>query len=140
MVFNGSGQRESQLTETARALVGSFEALLSRLVETHPGGGPPSGGGSIGTVSASGQLMPSPSPLAVGMLQHRAQLRAAYHQDGGSGGGGPMDAVSSVVTNSSPSSIGSLLITFDQAWVQYLDQFVAWKTEDAQALESELVS
>ncbi|GAX81364.1 hypothetical protein CEUSTIGMA_g8795.t1 [Chlamydomonas eustigma] len=35
--------------------------------------------------------------------------------------------------------VASLLLHFDQAWLQYLDQFVVWKTEDAAALEGELV-
>ena len=35
-------------------------------------------------------------------------------------------------------SLGSLLVCFDAAWVRYLDQFVAWKRADADALLSDL--
>ncbi len=32
-------------------------------------------------------------------------------------------------------SSGSLLVQFDDAWLRYLDQFVAWKGADAASLE-----
>ena len=33
--------------------------------------------------------------------------------------------------------VPELLAAFDEAWVQYLDQFAAWKLEDAASLEGE---
>lgn len=37
-------------------------------------------------------------------------------------------------------SLGSLLVCFDAAWVRYLDQFVAWKRADADALLTDLTA
>ncbi len=37
-------------------------------------------------------------------------------------------------------TIAQRLVEFDEAWLQYLDQFAAWKLEDAASLETELVS
>ena len=133
MVFNGTGQRETQLADTASALVASFEALLARLVETRldgSRGGAAPGAGDVPELSLS--------PLAAGVLQHRAEMRERSHHHSSSGvsrGGGSL--LSPAV--STPCSVAGLLVQFDQAWVQFLDQFVAWKTEDSQALESEMV-
>jgi hypothetical protein len=37
-------------------------------------------------------------------------------------------------------TIGQRLVEFDRSWAQYLDQFAAWKLQDASQLEDELVS
>jgi hypothetical protein len=37
-------------------------------------------------------------------------------------------------------TIGQRLVEFDRCWAQYLDQFAAWKLQDASQLEDELVS
>lgn len=36
-------------------------------------------------------------------------------------------------------TIGQRLVEFDRCWAQYLDQFAAWKLQDASQLEEELV-
>jgi hypothetical protein len=40
----------------------------------------------------------------------------------------------------SSTSLSSLLLGFDAAWARYLDQFSAWKSADAAALEADLVA
>eukprot|EP00879_Flechtneria_rotunda_P013903 GHRR01014520.1.p1 GENE.GHRR01014520.1~~GHRR01014520.1.p1 ORF type:complete len:850 (+),score=337.18 GHRR01014520.1:158-2707(+) len=40
---------------------------------------------------------------------------------------------------SSSSSLASLLVAFDDCWLEYLDQFVVWKGHDAVSLERELM-
>ena len=35
--------------------------------------------------------------------------------------------------------VGELLVLFDEVWLGYLDQFVAWKSHDAESLVGELV-
>ena len=35
-------------------------------------------------------------------------------------------------------SIAEQLLLFDESWLRYLDQFAAWKGEDAASLEAEL--
>jgi hypothetical protein len=36
-------------------------------------------------------------------------------------------------------SLASLLVAFDDSWLEYLDQFVVWKGHDARGLEAELM-
>lgn len=36
-------------------------------------------------------------------------------------------------------SLAQLLVAFDAAWLEYLDQFVVWKGQDAANLEAELI-
>jgi hypothetical protein len=36
-------------------------------------------------------------------------------------------------------TLGGLLAAFDEAWLEYLDQFLVWKGRDAASLEKELV-
>jgi hypothetical protein len=38
-----------------------------------------------------------------------------------------------------PASLASLLMDFDDSWLEYLDQFVVWKGHDARGLEAELM-
>ena len=36
-------------------------------------------------------------------------------------------------------ALASLLVAFDDSWLEYLDQFVVWKGRDAASLEQELM-
>jgi hypothetical protein len=37
-------------------------------------------------------------------------------------------------------SLGQLLVSFDDSWMEYLDQFAVWKGRDAAGLEGELIT
>ncbi len=118
----------TQLAELASQIVATFETLLVRLLDSaqleEPGSAPD-----------AGPAMLPPSPLTVGMTLYRRDqksyqqsLSAAASMPGGGGAGAP-----------SSCSTASLLLSFDELWVQYLDHFVAWKQGDAASLEAELV-
>lgn len=51
----------------------------------------------------------------------------------GQGSGSPL------AQGSGPRSLASLLVAFDDSWLEYLDQFVVWKGRDAVGLEQELM-
>jgi hypothetical protein len=51
----------------------------------------------------------------------------------GQGSGSPL------AQGSGPRSLASLLVAFDDSWLEYLDQFVVWKGHDAVGLEQELM-
>ena len=123
VVFSSAGQREQRLAEAAAALTASFEALLARLVD------PSAALGSGATSSLPQAPMLSPSPLATGVMLYRVEQQRPAQ----------IPSLSATMQPSEARSVAELLVHFDRAWVQYLDQFVAWKTEDAQALETELV-
>lgn len=36
-------------------------------------------------------------------------------------------------------TLGQLLVAWDDAWMEYLDQFAVWKGRDASGLEAELI-
>lgn len=107
-------------------MVSTFEALLARLLDSAQPDEP----------TSPGPAMLPPSPLTVGMTLYRRDqksyqqgLSAAASAGMGGGAGTP-----------SSCSTASLLLSFDELWVQYLDHFVAWKQGDAASLEAELVS
>ncbi|GIM13439.1 hypothetical protein Vretimale_16489, partial [Volvox reticuliferus] len=130
VVFSGSGPRETALAAAARDLVERLEALLERiiLVPAEPPAAEPAG-----PLPQSPSHNVAVSPVARGMEELLRRRRAAAAQ-GGSFGLPPSPSASSPYM-----TIGSLLVQFDDAWLRYLDQFVAWKGADAASLEAELV-
>ncbi|KXZ46915.1 hypothetical protein GPECTOR_39g409 [Gonium pectorale] len=162
VVFSGAGPREAALADAARGLVARFEALLERIMVAQPdaaaattddGDATPSGGAVINTgdgPAAPGgwdYLCASPVGRGVEELMARRRREAAVVAANVSGGGAGTTVAVAGSVPPSPSSarsspymtIGSLLVAFDDAWLRYLDQFVAWKGADAAALESELI-
>ncbi|GLI67561.1 hypothetical protein VaNZ11_011759, partial [Volvox africanus] len=132
VVFSSSGPRETALAAAARDLVERLEALLERIIVVPAE--PPST-----AAEPAGPLPPSPSyniaasPVARGMEELLRRRRAAAAQ------GGSFELPPSPSASSQYMTIGSLLVQFDDAWLRYLDQFVAWKGADAASLEAELV-
>ena len=138
VVFSGRGPREVQLAETATRLVASFEVLLVRLAEPIGGGKAANDAGPmIGASEAGAARNLPPSPLTSGMTAYREERR--LHREGQQQV--PQHQTLEILPSSvvAPASVAALLVQFDQDWVQFLDQFVVWKTEDAVSLESELV-
>lgn len=148
VVFNTMGEREARLTAAAKEMVAAFEELLARVLQPPPGltsseegtspkqSEGPAGGVDSNAAGGSGRgsrggsradAAPSflaSSPTAQGMRSYRASR----------GGALPLSPGSSRYT-----TIGQQLVSFDEAWLRYLDQFAAWKGEDAASLEAELV-
>eukprot|EP00887_Chlorella_sp_A99_P001730 scaffold8.g1730.t1 len=138
VVFNAAGERERGLAEATRAMLSAFSALLACLL-------PPAaaaGGGAAGG-GAAGDAPPAPAregsaasafSAASGASSDASGAPASADDapafgDGGEGGGGGAGA----------GGLRPLLRTFDERWVAYLEQFVAWKSADAAGLEAELV-
>ncbi|KAF8072855.1 hypothetical protein HT031_000515 [Scenedesmus sp. PABB004] len=132
------GDVEARLSAAAEQLVGAFEALLARLVAPAaaalaaaaapapapaPGSprSPSAGGGAAAAPAAC------PSPLSKSMVALLASQggAAAPSPAAARGAGGP--------------SLASLLVAFDDSWLEYLDQFVVWKGHDAAGLATELM-
>lgn len=126
VVFNAVGAREQRLADHAAQLVTVFEALLAQLVDVD---GAAAADASADAAAAAAAALP-PSPLLSGMRLVRLGLHGAL----GPGVPGGGDGVASAL-----GTTAALLLRFDEVWLQYLDQFVAWKTEDAASLESELI-
>lgn len=126
VVFNAVGAREQRLADHAAQLVTVFEALLAQLVDMD---GAAAADASADAAAAAAAALP-PSPLLSGMRLVRLGLHGAL----GPGAPGGSDGVASAL-----GTTAALLLRFDEVWLQYLDQFVAWKTEDAASLESELI-
>eukprot|EP00898_Chlorokybus_atmophyticus_P002882 jgi/Chlat1/3595/Chrsp234S03602 len=73
-------------------------------------------------------------------LLHTFEELVRYHMNNASAGSTPPPSpCSSPAPNSRSRPFTTLLVAFDEAWVEYLDQFVAWKSHDAASLESELI-
>jgi hypothetical protein len=153
VVFNGTGEREAKLAEASREMVRRFERLLSRIL--NPPALPPTAtiatdnnddGVAAAVAAATARASTAAdddaaaaramcsSPLSMGIQTFFARSRRgeanASVVDGGDRGA-QRDAYA---------TIAQRLLEFDEAWLQYLDQFAAWKLEDAASLESELVS
>ncbi|EFJ46555.1 hypothetical protein VOLCADRAFT_92991 [Volvox carteri f. nagariensis] len=147
VVFSGSGPREVALAAAARDLVDRFETLLERIIFA-PAEVPPAAAAAAAAPEPAGPLpWSSPptyvaaSPVARGMeeLIRRQRATAAAAVLGGGGSFGLLPPTSPSGSSSPYMTIGSLMVQFDDAWLRYLDQFVAWKGADAASLESELV-
>jgi len=109
VVFSSMGDREAQLASAAVQMTSAFEALLARILDAADTG-------------ASNYLAASPITSSM----------QAYHD-------ALQKAVKAGAALPTTGGVGALLLGFDQAWLRYLDQFVAWKTEDAASLEAELI-
>ncbi|MEW5320512.1 MAG: hypothetical protein WDW38_011580 [Sanguina aurantia] len=165
IVFNQSGDRESQLAASAAKMIARFESLLQRI--THPTAAPAPDTAQDLNRSSNSSLLDylAASPVARGVqAYHRARRAAASAgsldsltaelaaADGGQGAAasGAAGAATSADLASDAAgsaadmgahirSIGGCLVRFDEAWLHYLDQFAAWKGEDAAGMEAELV-
>ncbi len=138
VVFNGAGDREAKLTAASRELLLRFERLLARILDppalpaNPPGasssapGSPSSPAGANANAAVAKSPLLSASPMAQGIESY---LKARGLREGLAHGGDADEYT----------TMGQRLVEFDEAWLQYLDQFAAWKLEDAASLETELV-
>ncbi|WIA29010.1 hypothetical protein OEZ86_011527 [Tetradesmus obliquus] len=167
VVFNKVGDVEARLSAAAEQLLAAFEALLARLVQplpstaaAHPASAPSStqpGGSSPTAVPAAGSC---PSPLTKSMASYlkasspaAATTRSVSRQlfSSSSSGSSSMSTsrpgspsavapdAAQAAAGPAAASLASLLVAFDESWLEYLDQFVVWKGHDARGLEAELM-
>lgn len=143
-------------------MVDAFEALLRQLLQPTT---PPTSTAAAACASPS----VCPSPLTKSMTDHLkaanqsssskpatarvlfpapagcfSQGQGSFSSTASTAGSSRADSVSSQGSSSSavqqpPATLASLLVAFDDSWLEYLDQFVVWKGRDAQGLEQELM-
>lgn len=147
------GDIEARLSAAAHQMLDAFETLLTQLLQPTA---PAAASASPTAASAA------PSPLTQSMTRYVAPsnsssgakpvARALFPAPGGAFGQGAASS-NSFTSSSSPTgassssqgpaaaqaSLGSLLVAFDDSWLEYLDQFVVWKGRDAVGLEQELM-
>ncbi|GAX81363.1 hypothetical protein CEUSTIGMA_g8794.t1 [Chlamydomonas eustigma] len=120
VIFNNEkGEREIQLAQLASELVAVFEALMTRMVAPKAGGIAAHSAVHLGTQNANVVLPP------------HTGTDTSQDCTGDDGDGEEV-----YLRRERPRG---LLQMFDDAWVRYLDQFAAWKTEDAGNMEFELI-
>lgn len=153
------GGVEARLSAAAEQLLAAFEALLGRLLQplhsSTTAADPASPSTSSSLLGASTPAASCRSPLTKSM--------AAYIQAGPAASAAPprpvarqlfeMDTTAGSSSSSSmptspgagfsgpkaQGSLAALLVSFDDSWLEYLDQFVVWKGHDARGLETELI-
>lgn len=143
-------------------MISHFEALLQRIIHPSTTAASGSANASLNRSSNSSLLdYLAASPVARGVqAYHQARRAAASTGDlnslsaelaaevreslGGVVGSAPADPVldaagNDVLLGAHGGSIGGCLVRYDEAWLAYLDQFAAWKLEDAAGMETELI-
>jgi hypothetical protein len=157
------GDVEARLSAAAEQLLGAFEALLARLLQPLPSttaATPASAAAApqpgCSSLTAALPAASCPSPLTKSMASYlsstspaaSAAARPVSRQLFSSGSFGSSSNGSSMSTSrpgspagdvQPPASLASLLVDFDDSWLEYLDQFVVWKGHDARGLEAELM-
>jgi hypothetical protein len=141
VVFNTKGEREDSLMEASREMVSRFESLLVHIAQP-----------LITTVTGvTGGGVSSSSPLASQVTSHLDQITLDDANDNdndeenlsiivGEEEGGDNNDDDDEKESSFAESMGAYLLrSFDEAWISYLEQFVAWKSADAAGLEGELI-
>eukprot|EP00878_Enallax_costatus_P021250 GHUV01022492.1.p1 GENE.GHUV01022492.1~~GHUV01022492.1.p1 ORF type:complete len:1095 (+),score=464.09 GHUV01022492.1:138-3422(+) len=168
VIFNTVGDVEARLSAAADQMVNAFEDLLSRLLQptqlSYNGSNSSlvsNGHSGCSSPTPAGPARSCPSPLSKSMVTYMRKRSsgggapqpaarqlfvvgedtAANGTDRPATNGSSRSPASSLLGASSPtpsSSLGQLLVAFDDSWLEYLDQFVVWKGRDAAALEREL--
>ena len=161
------GDVEARLSAAAEQLLGAFEALLARLLQPLPSTAAtntasataPQPGCSSPTAALPAAACPSPlsksmaSYLSASSPAARPVARQLFSSSSfgsssssgismstsrpGSPAGAAVDA--QAAGQQQQPSLASLLVAFDDSWLEYLDQFVVWKGHDARGLEAELM-
>uniref|UniRef100_A0A383WBG9 Uncharacterized protein n=1 Tax=Tetradesmus obliquus TaxID=3088 RepID=A0A383WBG9_TETOB len=166
VVFNKVGDVEARLSAAAEQLLASFESLLARLVQPLPStaaAAPPASAPSTQPGCSSPTAVPAagscPSPLTKSMASYlkasssAATTRSVSRQlfSSSSSGSSSMSTsrpgspsavapdAAQAAAGPAAASLASLLVAFDESWLEYLDQFVVWKGHDARGLEAELM-
>lgn len=157
------GDIEARLSAAAHRMLDAFETLLTQLLQP---ASTPAAPAATSPTSSPTPASAAPSPLNQSMTRYvhtsaadsKPVARALFPAAGGAFGQGgansftapsnaastpsstPATGSSSTQGQSAPqSSLASLLVSFDDSWVEYLDQFVVWKGRDAVGLEQELM-
>jgi hypothetical protein len=161
------GDVEARLSAAAEQLLGAFEALLARLVQPLPSTTAVNTTTSAAAAAQPGCSSPTaalpaascPSPLTKSIASYlsgsgspaaSAAARPVSRQLFSSSSFGSSSSSNGSSTSTSrpgspaadvqlPASLASLLVEFDDSWLEYLDQFVVWKGHDARGLEAELM-
>lgn len=139
VVFNTKGDREDSLMEASREMVSRFESLLVHIAQ------PLITTGSGGVSSSSPLAILVASQLDQITLDDDANANENDEENlsiivGEEEGGDNNDDNDDEKALSSAEGMGTYLLRcFDEAWVSYLEQFVAWKSADAAGLEAELI-
>ena len=157
VVFNKVGDVEAHLSGAACSMLAALEALLAKVLEGAAGGSGGSGNGSggfafatpppsPGAAAPASVLSSSPatafSPLRASAAAWRDVLDGDSASGSGTANGASADgtaAAAATATAAAAATLGQLLAKFDDEWLEYLDQFVLWKGQDAAGLEAELV-
>jgi hypothetical protein len=91
----------------------------------------PAAGGAFGS--------PAPSPFSAVAGSPAASPPSLASLSGSASSSPASRGVSPLVRAATSPSLASLLVAFDDSWLEYLDQFVVWKGRDAASLEQELM-
>eukprot|EP00775_Hariotina_reticulata_P010274 gene10274-10433_t len=163
VVFNKVGDVEARLSAAGSRMLAAFEELLARLLQPLPGSLAAAGAAScpspltksMTSYVKAGRAGPRSAPEQQGTTAARrlfaAGDAAAEGQPAAAGSAalatGERDPTVSTAAGGAlgsgaaagGSSLATLLVNFDDFWLEYLDQFVVWKGHDAAALEVELM-
>lgn len=150
------GDVEARLSAAAERLLTSFEMLLARLAQPTASQSPAGSEAAVALPGSASGSPPKSASSALPCLSPLTKSMTAYLKDKSSRAGQgsvarqlftevPAAESNSSLTSAAPrgscsqSNLAQLLVAFDECWLEYLDQFVVWKGNDAAALERELI-
>jgi len=135
VVFNTKGEREDSLMEASREMVSRFESLLVHIAQPLI-----TTGGGVSLLSPLASLVTSQlDQITLDDANDEENLSIIVGEEEGGDNNNDDDDDEEKALSSAEGMGAYLLRSFDEAWISYLEQFVAWKSADAAGLEAELI-
>lgn len=131
------GDTEARLSAAAAAMLAAFDGLVEKLLAPLPPAAAAAPAASAAVPAAVPAANACPSPLTKSAAAYRARQPSLLRRAGS--GAGSILGSSGSGSAAAALKLGQLLVRWDELWLEYLDQFVVWKSADASALVSDLV-